>query len=124
MDSYETGNTRLQQIAFNDLQARDEPAHVAPFVIRCPSGCPSIGIIEVSTHLLVVRHFDRVGVLAAVFERLRAAGINVQETENIVFEGAKAALARIHMSGSPSPGVIESIRTSTDDIIEVAVLTL
>ncbi len=77
-----------------------------------------------ATHMLVVRHFDRVGVLAAVFERLRAAGINVQETENIVFEGAKAAIARIHMSNSPSPGVIESIRTSTDDIIEVAVLAL
>ena len=33
-------------------------------------------------------------------------------------------IARIHMSSSPSPEVIESIRTSTDDIIEVAVLAL
>lgn len=89
----------------------------APNVINLARKSPA-------THLLVVRHFDRVGVLAAVFERLRAAGINVQETENIVFEGAKAAIARIHMSNAPSPGVLESIRTSTDDIIEVAVLAL
>jgi D-3-phosphoglycerate dehydrogenase len=89
----------------------------APNVINLARKSPA-------THMLVVRHFDRVGVLAAVFERLRAAGINVQETENIVFDGAKAAIARIHMNNSPSPGVIESIRTSTDDIIEVAVLAL
>jgi D-3-phosphoglycerate dehydrogenase len=48
----------------------------------------------------------------------------VQETENIVFEGAKAAIARIHLNNAPSPGVIEAIRTSTDDIIDVALLAL
>src|SRR5262249_19177406 len=40
--------------------------------------------------LLVVRHYDRVGVLASVFDRIQQAGINVQETEYIVFDGAKA----------------------------------
>src|SRR5262249_60402643 len=77
-----------------------------------------------ATHMLVVRHYDRVGVLAAVFDRIRAAGINVQETENIVFDGAKAAIARIHLNNAPSPGVLEAIRTATDDIIEVALLVL
>ena len=77
-----------------------------------------------ATHMLVVRHFDRVGVLAAVFDRIKAAGINVQETENIVFDGAKAAVARIHLNQAPSPGVLETIRTATDDIIEVALLAL
>jgi D-3-phosphoglycerate dehydrogenase len=38
-----------------------------------------------ATHLLVVRHYDRVGVLADIFDQIKAAGINVQETENIVF---------------------------------------
>lgn len=77
-----------------------------------------------ATHLLVVRHFDRVGVLAAVFDRLKEAGINVQETENIVFEGAKAAVARIHVSQAPSDTVRQAIRESTDDIIEVSLLAL
>jgi D-3-phosphoglycerate dehydrogenase len=74
--------------------------------------------------LLVVRHFDRVGVLAAVFARIREAGINVQETENIVFDGAKAAVARISLSEAPSDAVLDSIRKSSPDIIELSLLTL
>ncbi len=77
-----------------------------------------------ATHLLVVRHFDRVGVLAAVFDEIKAAGINVQETENIVFDGAKAAVARIHLNQAPSEKVLDAIRTSTPDIIELALLPL
>jgi len=74
--------------------------------------------------LLVVRHYDRVGVLAAVFGRIREAGINVQETENIVFDGAKAAVAQIHLSQEPSPEALDAIRHSSEDIIEIALLPL
>ena len=55
-----------------------------------------------ATHMLVVRHRDRPGVLAHVFEQLHDAGINVQETENIVFEGAEAAVARINLDHAPT----------------------
>ncbi|MGH9827958.1 MAG: NAD(P)-dependent oxidoreductase [Blastocatellia bacterium] len=72
-----------------------------------------------ATHLLVVRHYDRVGVLAEVFTRLRSAGINVQETENVVFEGAMAAVARIHLDQAPPTDVLGSIRSNSTDIIEV-----
>jgi D-3-phosphoglycerate dehydrogenase len=74
--------------------------------------------------LLVVRHYDRVGVLAAVFDRLKKADINVQETENIVFDGAKAAVARISLSTAPSHAVLDDIRKSSSDIIELSLLTL
>lgn len=74
--------------------------------------------------LLVVRHYDRVGVLASVFDGLKQAGINVQETENIVFDGARAAVARIHLEQSPSQGVLDSIRESSPDIIELTLLPL
>jgi D-3-phosphoglycerate dehydrogenase len=77
-----------------------------------------------ATHMLVVRHLDRVGVLAAVFDVIKAAGINAQETENIVFAGAKAAVARIHLNQEPSEEVLESIRKATGDIIEVSLLAL
>src|SRR5262249_22513265 len=50
-----------------------------------------------ATHMLVVRHLDRPGVLAHVFDCLRAGNINVQETENIIFDGAQAAVARINL---------------------------
>ena len=74
--------------------------------------------------LLVVRHLDRVGVLAAVFDELKAAGINVQETENVVFDGAKAAVARIQLDQEPDERVLASIRGSTPDILEVTLLPL
>ena len=57
-----------------------------------------------ATHLLTVRHRDRVGVLAHVFGVLKAAGINVQQTENVVFAGAEAACARIQVDQGPGPG--------------------
>ena len=54
-----------------------------------------------ATHMLVVRHRDKPGVLAHVFEYLRVAHLNVQETENIIFDGAQAAVARINLDGAP-----------------------
>ena len=77
-----------------------------------------------ATHLLVVRHRDRVGVLAAIFERIRTAGINAQETENVVFEGAEAAVARICLSEAPPENVLDAIRESTPDILDVALVAL
>ncbi len=61
-------------------------------------------------YLLVVRHLDRVGVLAHVFNCLREAAINVQETENIIFAGAEAAVARIQLDNAPSNATLQAIR--------------
>lgn len=60
--------------------------------------------------LLVVRHFDKVGVLAGIFDKLRTAGINVQRTGNIVFSGAHAAVARIELEAHPGDAVLAAIR--------------
>jgi len=77
-----------------------------------------------ATHMLVVRHRDRPGVLAHVFDQLRRVGINVQETENVIFEGAEAAVARINLDGSPSPDTLTGLRTGNDDILDVRVVPL
>jgi D-3-phosphoglycerate dehydrogenase / 2-oxoglutarate reductase len=77
-----------------------------------------------ATHLLVVHHYDRVGVLSAVFSQLKHAGINVQETENIVFEGAAAAVARIHLDHAPPEKVLDAMRADSTDIIELSLLKL
>ena len=66
-----------------------------------------------ATHMLVVRHRDRPGVLAHVFERLRAADLNVQETENIIFDGAQAAVARINLDGAPADDTVGRRRAAT-----------
>ena len=63
-----------------------------------------------ATHVLVVRHEDRVGVLAGVLSILREAGINVQEMQNILFSGGDAAIARIGVIGEPSPEALVLIR--------------
>ena len=77
-----------------------------------------------ATCALVVRHLDRPGVLAAVLEAVRAAGINVQEMENIIFEGAQAAVARIHLERSPGTDVLQRISASSPHILEVGLIAL
>ena len=89
----------------------------APNVVNLAKKSPA-------THLLVVRHFDRVGVLASVFDPLKEAGINVEETENIVFDGATAAIARIHLDSAPSDAVLDAIKSNSQDIIELSLLKL
>jgi D-3-phosphoglycerate dehydrogenase len=77
-----------------------------------------------ATCALVVRHLDRPGVLAGVLDAIRAAEINVQEMENIIFEGAQAAVARIHLETSPGPEVLARIQSSSPHILEVSLITL
>src|SRR5437660_5334925 len=77
-----------------------------------------------ATHRLVVRHRDRPGVLAQVLEAIKAEHINVQEMENIVFEGAEAAVARINLDNAPHRRLLEQLRTENADMIELDLLEL
>src|SRR5256714_1679802 len=77
-----------------------------------------------ATHTLVVRHRDRPGVLASVLDRVREASINVQEMENIIFEGAEAAVARINLEAAPPAEVLEQLKASNADIIELSLLEI
>ena len=72
-----------------------------------------------ATHMLVVRHRDRPGVLAHVFEHLRAGNLNVQETENVIFEGAEAAVARINLDGDPPASLLRMIEQGNSDILSL-----
>jgi D-3-phosphoglycerate dehydrogenase len=77
-----------------------------------------------ATHMLIVRHRDRPGVLADVFDRLRRSGINVQETENVIFEGAEAAVARINVDGDPPDDMLAEMRGANADIIDLQIVTI
>jgi D-3-phosphoglycerate dehydrogenase len=77
-----------------------------------------------ATHLLIVRHRDRPGVLAHVFNEIKAANINVQEMENIVFAGAEAAVARIGLDASLDDEILARIRAGNSDIIEINLIKL
>jgi D-3-phosphoglycerate dehydrogenase len=77
-----------------------------------------------ATHMLVVRHRDKPGVLAHVFEYLRVAHLNVQETENIIFDGAEAAVARINLDGAPSPRAMDAMQSGNADILDLQLVKL
>ena len=98
------------------VRSYKETGHV-PNVVNLAKRTPA-------THMLVVRHRDRPGVLAHVFNHLRKDNLNVQETENIVFEGAKAAVARINLDGQPSAALRERIKGENADILDLQVVQL
>jgi D-3-phosphoglycerate dehydrogenase len=77
-----------------------------------------------ATCMLVVRHRDRPGVLAAVLDAISAARINVQEMENIIFAGAEAAVARIHLESPPGGDVLAQIQRNTPEVLEISLITL
>ncbi|HEY0173893.1 MAG TPA: NAD(P)-dependent oxidoreductase [Pyrinomonadaceae bacterium] len=77
-----------------------------------------------ATHTLVVRHRDRPGVLASVLDRIRAESINVQEMENIIFEGSEAAVARINLEAALTADALERLKSDNADIIELSLLEL
>jgi len=68
-----------------------QPPHAVNLCQRTPA-----------THSLVVRHFNRVGVLAQVLTLLREQGINVEEMENTIFDGASAACCTLQLDQAPS----------------------
>lgn len=65
--------------------------------------CVNLATRTPATHLLVVRHADRVGVLASVLGMVREADVNVEDMQNIVFSGGQAACARIGLKGKLPP---------------------
>jgi D-3-phosphoglycerate dehydrogenase len=98
------------------IRSYKETGHV-PNVVNLARRTPA-------THMLVVRHRDRPGVLAHVFSHLRQANLNVQETENIVFEGAEAAVARINLDGEPPSPLCDTIKRGNADVLDLHLVKL
>lgn len=83
--------------------------------------CVNIATKSLAKCQLVVRHYDKVGVLASVLDKLRRAEINVAEMNNTVFQGAKAAVAVIRLAQVPADAVVKDIASMHDMIINVEV---
>jgi D-3-phosphoglycerate dehydrogenase len=62
-----------------------------------------------ATHSLVIRHYNRVGVLAGVLDALREEGINVEEMENAIFAGDQAGCCTLQLSQAPSRRLLEQL---------------
>jgi D-3-phosphoglycerate dehydrogenase len=68
---------------------------------------------------MVVRHYNRVGVLASVLAALREEHVNVEEMDNTIFEGGAAAICCLHLDDRPSDAVVQAL---SDDAAILQVL--
>ena len=60
---------------------------------------------------------------ADVFGELRAAGLNVQETDNVIFDGAEAAVARVNLDGAPGDATVKAIRAHAE-VLDVQLVSV
>lgn len=72
------------------------------------------------TATLMIRHHDRVGVLASVLEELRRHEVNVATMRNRIFAGSVAAAATIDVAGAVGDDLLDAIR-SLPDVINLSV---
>jgi D-3-phosphoglycerate dehydrogenase / 2-oxoglutarate reductase len=71
---------------------------------------------------LVVRHFDKPGVIANVMNDIKEADINAQELENVIFDGKKTACCTIQLDANPGDSVLKSIRSRQDEVISAILI--
>ena len=94
---------------------------VQAFLTGTPVNVVNMNNAPRGTANLIVKHLNRVGVLAAIFALLRADDVNVQEVENQLFSGQHgAAVATIHVSRTPSESTLNSL-SRVDHVLNVLV---
>ena len=71
--------------------------------------CVNLASRTPATSLLSIRHMNRPGVLAHVFQVVGDAKINVEEMQNIIYDGAEAACAMIQLSDQLSAEQLQAI---------------
>lgn len=89
-----------------------------------PLNCVNLGSaadVEGSALTVMIRHHNRVGVLAGVLGTLREAGLNVEHMENFVLAGRAAASALIHVVGTLGPETVAELQ-NVDNVIAVSVI--
>ena len=65
---------------------------------------------------LVVKHYDKPGVLASVLEVIRSGNINIEEIENIIFEGGVAACCTMKLKMAANADMLKKIKENPDVI--------
>jgi len=72
--------------------------------------CVNVAEHTAASAVLMVRHENRPGVLARIFDVLGKATINVEQMDNQISTGGTAAVARVFTATQPSASVISAIR--------------
>lgn len=65
-----------------------------------------------SHYQLVVKHFDKPGVLASIMDVLRQGQINIEEVENIIFDGGVVACCTMKLKESATNDMLNTIRNN------------
>lgn len=61
-------------------------------------------------HQLVVKHYDKPGVLASILDVLRQGDINIEEVENIIFDGGLVACCTMKLENPATEEMLTAIR--------------
>ncbi len=83
----------------------------------------NVSVASPARFQLVVRHLDRVGVLANVLSVIKRHEINVEELSNTVFDGAAAACAKIRLGSRPNDACLDEI-TGFSEVLHVNLAAL
>jgi len=120
-----TGFVGTHHIGASTEQAQDAIAEEAVRICReymLTGRPPNVVNVEVRAPAhseLVVRHYDKVGVLAQVLGIIRKYGINVAEMNNTIFQGQKAAVAAIRIGSEPPKALLDEIGALDELVIQV-----
>lgn len=119
------GLVGTHHIGASTEQAQDAIAAEAIRICReyVATGRPP-NVVNIEAHApakceLVVRHYDKVGVLAQVLGIIRKYGINVADMSNTIFQGSRAAVAAIRIAEPPSNELLAEIAALEDMVIQV-----
>ena len=65
---------------------------------------------------LVVKHYDKPGVLAGVLDILRQGDINVEEIENVIFDGGIAASCTMKLKNAATADMLKKMSENSNVI--------
>jgi D-3-phosphoglycerate dehydrogenase len=63
---------------------------------------------------LVVKHFDKPGVLASILDLIREGNINIEEIENVIFEGGIAASCTMKLKSPVTADKLKAMQENPD----------
>ena len=63
---------------------------------------------------LVVKHFDKPGVLASILDMIREGNINIEEIENVIFQGGVAASCTMKLKSPVSAEKLKAMQKNPD----------
>ncbi|MFH1378555.1 MAG: NAD(P)-dependent oxidoreductase [Planctomycetota bacterium] len=100
-----------------------ETVKIATAFIKTGAVLNCVNILETTPakYRLLVRHQDKPGVLAGVFDLLKRDGINAQRINNTIFQGAASAFATIELDSAVSDASLTAMR-SGDGVLGVELI--